>query len=43
MASEDWTNAGSVYIFLDGEYGFTSMGNLILWGVDAVLGDKYRI
>ena len=27
MTPYDWANGGSVDVFLDGEYGFTSMGS----------------
>ena len=37
MAPYDWANGGSVDVFLDGEYG------LLLWGVDAILGNGYGI
>ena len=36
MASDDWTNGGSVYLFL---YDMV----LLQWGVDAILGDGYGI
>ena len=37
MAPYDWANGGFVGIFLDGEYGFTSMGG------DTILGNGYGI
>ena len=37
MAPYDWANGGFVDIFLDGEYGFTSMGG------DTILGNGYGI